>query len=115
MSNQIYVNESPDKTLVVDVSNVLTVVTKQNILDALGFHPEDIDSKRTSILGWNDTPSDVDYPSEKLVKEYIDNRWNEFATISNPQPGDALIWWEGGEYDNFKNFPMEVFGDGGEF
>lgn len=119
MSNQIYVSEAPDGTLKVDVSNILTVVSKQDIIDALGFYPEDRGNK---VSAWSDTTTNIHYPSEKLVKDYVDAlrayvdlKWVQFATIIDPQIGDTLVYEPGGTYTNFKNVPIVQITDGGTF
>lgn len=119
MANQIYVSEAPDGTLKVDVSNILTVVSKQDIIDALGFYPEDRGNK---VSSWSDTTTDIHYPSEKLVKSsidslkaYVDLRWDQFVTLTSPQVGDTLVWEPGGTYTNFKNVPIVQITDGGTF
>jgi len=44
--------------------------------DALGYTPEDVSNKRTSFQA---TPDDTAYPSEKLVKDSLDNKQNILA------------------------------------
>ena len=58
----------------VDTTNYLS--THQDITGK-----EDNTNKVTSINGWGSTPNDTNYPSEKLVKDSLDDKTNEYDKV----------------------------------
>lgn len=114
----VEINVSAKRPIEVDVSNKfinIFSITPDDIITILGYTPEDEANK---VAAFQPTPTDVAYPSEKLVKDTfvaleqaIEDRWNNFVTITNVQPEDMLIH----NGSTFINRPKKEITDGGNF
>ena len=116
MSDPIQIDVRTPDIITIDVSNKIVKVNANDITQALGYIPEDQANKVTE---WQTTPTDINYPSEKLVKDTIDTMYNELLTEAwaahvqetDTQDGDILIYSSG----KFINRPKEDLTDGGNF
>lgn len=114
MSDPIQIDVRTNPTVVIDVSNKLVKVTGAEVVDALGYTPEDVANKVTE---WSATPNDTNYPSEKLVKDSIDiaieASWNNHVQSTDLKDEDVLVYSE--SISKFTNRPKEYLTDGGNF
>lgn len=114
MSDPIQINVTAPPTVVIDVTNKLANVTKENLIDALGYIPEDQANK---VTDWSATPTDINYPSEKLVKDSIDavlvEAWDAHVETTDLKNDDILIYSD--SVSKFINRPKENLTDGGNY
>ena len=116
MSDPIQIDVRTPDVVTIDVSNKITTISESDIIQTLGFTPED---RANKVTAWQTTPTDINYPSEKLVKDTIDTVYDELLNEAwaahvhetNTQDGDILIY----ETGKFINRPKEDLTDGGNF
>ena len=114
MSELINIDVKSPQLVNVDVSNKLAKVDSTEIIGALGYTPEDVANKVTE---WSDTPTDINYPSEKLVKDSIDiameEAWSSHVQITDIDNEDVLVY--NSSISKFTNRPKDYLTDGGNF
>jgi hypothetical protein len=106
--------QSPE-VVQVDVSNKIVNISAIDIIDIIGYTPEDVANKTSTF---QNVPDDIHYPTEKLVNDTfielradIHEQWDAFVTLDAPTVGDVLIH----DGNNFKNRPKEEITDGGNW
>lgn len=109
---QIGVNAPP--VVVIDVSNKFTNISNADIINTLGYTPEDVANK---VSDWSATPDDTHYPTEKLVKDEIDiareEAWTNHVQENDIQNEDVLVY--DASVSKFTNRHKEYLSDGGNF